>query len=269
MNDEFSRVKAAWKPPSPWMVICAGKMAKWLRSLAGGYWPQCFRQKTSYASWNIILLGLPGRRTSKFSLCWMIRLSPLENTKYFDASGAWTCDCNAPKPDRLPEELKILNSVVRILKKEEKTNHHQHCITTTIHHHNNASPQQYIPTTIHDHSNTTPQHHITTTPQHPHYHITTSPHHHITNHHISNYHITTSPHHQAPLQHISTSAHQRISTSPQQLYCGGCTKVAMVICQQTFLHFGAGDFPFKKSFQKVLIWFALAVRSGFGAAISI
>ena len=201
-------MKAAWKPPSPWMVICAGKMAKWLEVwlavLASMLQAEDILRFLEY-----LLLGLPGRRTSKFSLCWMIRLSPLENTKYFDASGAWTCDCNAPKPDRLPEELKILNSVVRILKKEEKTNHHQHCIATTIHHHNNASPQQYIPTTIHDHSNTTPQHHITTTPQHPHYHITTSPHHHITNHHISNYHITMSPHHQAPHQHISASAHHR------------------------------------------------------------
>ena len=38
-----------------------------------------------------------------------------------------------------------------------------------------------------------------------------------------------------------------------------------------FLHFGASDFPSKKSFQKVLqnrLFFALASRSGFGATIS-
>jgi len=38
-----------------------------------------------------------------------------------------------------------------------------------------------------------------------------------------------------------------------------------------FLNFGAGDFPFEIPFKKVLqnrLCFALALRSGFGAAIS-
>ena len=49
----------------------------------------------------------------------------------------------------------------------------------------------------------------------------------------------------------------------------GCIKVAMVIWQQTFLHFGAGGFPCKIHFKKCskIVLFALAPRSSFGAAI--
>ena len=42
----------------------------------------------------------------------------------------------------------------------------------------------------------------------------------------------------------------------------------MVICQQAFFHFGADHFPLKIPFDECL-FFALAPRSGFGAAISV
>ena len=54
-------------------------------------------------------------------------------------------------------------------------------------------------------------------------------------------------------------------------YWSGCMKAATVICQQIFLHFGASDFPTKNPFKKcfkIVFFFALASRSGFGATIS-
>ena len=56
-------------------------------------------------------------------------------------------------------------------------------------------------------------------------------------------------------------------------YWSGCIKAAVVICRQIFLYnFGAGDSPFKIPFKKcftTVFLFALALRSGFGAAISV
>ena len=53
-------------------------------------------------------------------------------------------------------------------------------------------------------------------------------------------------------------------------YWSGCMKAATVICRD-FVHFGASDFPSKNPFKKcfkIVFFFALASRSGFGAAIS-
>jgi hypothetical protein len=49
----------------------------------------------------------------------------------------------------------------------------------------------------------------------------------------------------------------------------GFIKVAMVIFQQIFLHFSAGDFPFKFSVKKCPEIVFLLWRQGFGAAISV
>ena len=48
-------------------------------------------------------------------------------------------------------------------------------------------------------------------------------------------------------------------------------KAATVICQQIFSIFGTGDFPSKNLCRKcfkIVVFFALASRSGFGATIS-
>ena len=53
-------------------------------------------------------------------------------------------------------------------------------------------------------------------------------------------------------------------------YWSGCMKAATLICAD-FLHFGASEFLFKNSFKKcfkIVFFFALASRSGFGATIS-
>ena len=74
-------------------------------------------------------------------------------------------------------------------------------------------------------------------------------------------------------------------------WCRGCVRNAIVFCSWTsqivlewlhqgcdsdlsadFLNFGAGDFPSKfslKNCSKIVFFFALAPRSGFGAAISV
>ena len=54
-------------------------------------------------------------------------------------------------------------------------------------------------------------------------------------------------------------------------YWSGCMKAATVICQQIFSILGASDFPSKNPFKKcfkIVFFFALASRCGFGATIS-